>query len=115
MSVEIVPAATADVVRVSGSIDAKTAPAIGEAVQPALAGKRDIVIDLSDVDYVSSAGLRLLLVAYRKVQAESRKLVLAGVKPDIAQVMSHTGFLPFFTLAPSADAALQELGGTAGA
>ena len=79
-------------------------------MQPALDGLRNIVIDFSAVDYVSSAGLRLLLVAYRKVGAESRKLVLAGVKDEIVQVMSHTGFLPFFTLAPTADAALRELG-----
>lgn len=109
MSVEIVVAETADIVRITGSIDAKTAPEIGLALQPALAGSHDVVVDFAGVDYVSSAGLRLLLVMYRKMQAESRRLVLAAVKDEIIQVMSHTGFLPFFTVAASASDALATL------
>jgi anti-sigma B factor antagonist len=109
MSVEIVAAETADVVRITGSIDAKTAPEIGLALQPALGGTRDVVVDFTGVGYVSSAGLRLLLVMYRKMQAESRRLVLAAVKDDITQVMSHTGFLPFFTIAASESDALATL------
>ena len=109
MSVEIVVADTADIVRITGSIDAKTAPEIGLALQPALGGTRDVVVDFAGVGYVSSAGLRLLLVLYRKLQAESRRLVLAAVKDDIIQVMSHTGFLPFFTVAANESAALVTL------
>jgi len=106
VSVTIEQVAAVDVARVTGSIDGKTAPGVGTALQPLLDGTRNIVIDLSDVDYVSSAGLRLLLVAYRKVQATSRRIVLAGVSVNIMQVMSHTGFLPFFVLVPDAAAAL---------
>jgi anti-sigma B factor antagonist len=109
VSVEIVVAESADIVRITGSIDAKTAPEIGLALQPALGGRRDVVVDFTSVDYVSSAGLRLLLVVYRKMQTESRRLVLAAVKDDIKQVMSHTGFLPFFTLAASESDALATL------
>jgi anti-sigma B factor antagonist len=109
VSVEIVVAESADIVRITGSIDAKTAPEIGLALQPALGGSRDVVVDFTSVDYVSSAGLRLLLVVYRKMQTESRRLVLAAVKDDIKQVMSHTGFLPFFTLAASESDALATL------
>ena len=113
MSVEIVHAGAADVVHVIGSIDAKTAPEIGTAFQPVLDGSRNVIVDLAGVDYVSSAGLRLLLVAYRKVNAESRRLVLAAVKTDILQVMSHTGFLPFFTVVADEAEALTALAGTA--
>lgn len=109
MSVEIVAAESADIVRINGSIDAKTAPEIGLALQPALGGRRDVVVDLAGVGYVSSAGLRLLLVMYRKMQTESRRLVLAAVQDDIKQVMSHTGFLPFFTIAASESDALATL------
>jgi anti-sigma B factor antagonist len=109
MNVEIVAAESADVARITGSIDAKTAPEIGLALQPVLGGRRDVVVDFAGVDYVSSAGLRLLLVMYRKMQAESRRLVLAAVVDDIKQVMSHTGFLPFFTVAASESDALATL------
>jgi anti-sigma B factor antagonist len=113
MSVEIEHAEGADIVRVTGSIDAKTAPAVGTGLAPALDGKTDLILDLSGVDYVSSAGLRLLLVAYRKLHGESRRLVLSGVKSDIVQVMSHTGFVDFFVFAPDAETALGTLSGSA--
>ncbi|MGH7329226.1 MAG: STAS domain-containing protein, partial [Polyangiaceae bacterium] len=53
---------------------------------------------LTRVKFVSSAGLRLLLIVYRKLKDESRTLILVGVSDDIARVMSHTGFLSYFTL-----------------
>ena len=67
------------------------------------------ILDLSKVDYLSSAGLRLLLLIYREFAAKSGKLVLLGVSEDIRTVMSHTGFLNFFTVAGSKPEALQAL------
>jgi anti-sigma B factor antagonist len=46
--------------------------------------------------------LRLLLVLYRELTARKGKLVLLGVSEDIRTVMSHTGFLSFFTVVGSA-------------
>jgi anti-sigma B factor antagonist len=56
---------------------------------------------------LSSAGLRLLLVLYRELTARKGKLALLGVSEDIRTVMSHTGFLSFFTLVESAVEAVQ--------
>ena len=89
-------------VRLEGSLDGKTAPEAREQLQRLLAANTKLILDLSNVDYLSSAGLRLLLVLYRELAARKGKLVLLGVSEDIRSVMSHTGFLSFFTLVGSA-------------
>jgi anti-sigma B factor antagonist len=95
--------------RLEGSLDGKTAPDVREQLAPFLAANCKIVLDLTKVDYLSSAGLRLLLLLYRELSAKKGKLVLLGVSEDIRTVMSHTGFLKFFTLASSEAEARQAL------
>jgi len=95
--------------RLEGSIDGKTAPEVREQLRPLLAANSKIVLDLTKVDYLSSAGLRLLLLLYRELSARKGKVVLLGVSEDIRTVMSHTGFLNFFTLASSEAEAQQAL------
>jgi anti-sigma B factor antagonist len=95
------------VVVLEGSIDGRTAPAIREEMRPTLDTATNVILDLSKVDYLSSAGLRLLLLVYREFSAKRGKLVLVGVSPEIQSVMSHTGFLNFFTLAASQEEALK--------
>ena len=82
-----------------GSLDGKTAPEVREQLNPIVAGQSKLILDLTKVDYLSSAGLRLLLLLYRELSAKNGKLALLGVSSDIRTVMSHTGFLSFFTLA----------------
>jgi len=89
-------------VRLEGSLDGKTAPEAREQLQRFLAANPKLILDLTNVDYLSSAGLRLLLVLYRELAARKGKLALLGVSQDIRTVMSHTGFLSFFTLVESA-------------
>lgn len=94
-------------VRLEGSLDGKTAPEVREQLRPFLAANSKIILDLSKVDYLSSAGLRLLLLLYRELTAANGKLALLGVSEEIKTVMSHTGFLNFFTLAATGAEAIQ--------
>lgn len=84
--------------RLEGSLDGKTSPEVRELLRPVLAANSRLILDLTRVDYLSSAGLRLLLLLYRELGARKGKLALLGVSEDIRAVMSHTGFLNFFTL-----------------
>ena len=70
-----------DVTRVEleGSIDGKTAPQIREELSASLQQVRKLLIDMSRVDYLSSAGLRLLLLLYREITYRKGQLVLVGV------------------------------------
>jgi anti-sigma B factor antagonist len=97
------------VARLEGSLDGKTAPEVREQLRPFLAANSKLIIDLTKVDYLSSAGLRLLLLLYRELSARKGSLVLVGVSDEIRMVMSHTGFLSFFTLAGSEAEAKQSL------
>lgn len=95
--------------RLEGSLDGKTAPEVREQLRLFLADNSKLVLDLSKVDYLSSAGLRLLLLLYRELTARKGKLLLVGVSEDIRTVMSHTGFLSFFTLAGTEKEAVEAL------
>jgi anti-sigma B factor antagonist len=96
-------------VELEGSIDGKTAPQIREELSAALQQTQKLMIDMSRVNYLSSAGLRLLLLLYREMTAREGKVVLLQVAPEIRTVMSHTGFLSFFTLVDSQQDAIQAL------
>jgi anti-sigma B factor antagonist len=87
------------VIFLEGSIDGKTATVVRDELRPLLESASDVVLDMSKVDYLSSAGLRLLLLVYREFVAKNKKLVLAGMSQEIEEVMSYTGFLNFFRLA----------------
>lgn len=95
-------------IRLEGSIDGKTAPAVREQIAPALEKTSQVILDMAGVEYLSSAGLRLLLLVYREFAAKNGKLVLLNVSPEIQTVMSHTGFLNFFTIASSQPEALRQ-------
>jgi anti-sigma B factor antagonist len=96
-------------VTLTGSIDGKTAPEVQEQLRPVFDGSGNVVMDMVGVEYLSSAGLRLLLLVYRDFTARRRRLVLAGMKPEIRTVMQHTGFLGFFVVADSVEHAQQVL------
>jgi|KBSMisStaDraftv2_1062788.scaffolds.fasta_scaffold453824_2 anti-sigma B factor antagonist len=73
MNVTILPELGVTRVELEGSIDGKTAHQIGEELSPNFQQAQKIVIDMSRVDYLSSAGLRLLLL-YREITARNGKL-----------------------------------------
>ncbi len=81
------------VVEVVGSVDAVTAPRLGEALGAALAGGRPkLVVDLGGVGYASSAALRALLAGVKGARSAGGDLRLAAVTPDVAKVFELAGF-----------------------
>ncbi|NET07653.1 MAG: anti-sigma factor antagonist [Merismopedia sp. SIO2A8] len=97
------------VVFVAGEIDAKTAPTLQQQVIPLVEPGNKILLDLSNVPYMSSAGLRMLLSLYRQITAKNVKLVLVGLVEEIKDTMSITGFLSFFTTSETMELGLQVL------
>lgn len=88
----------ATVVTVDGEIDANTAPEAQEKILPLASPGCRLVLDLTNVPYMSSAGLRILLATYRQISVGGGKVVLVGVTEEIKDTMSVTGFIKFFTL-----------------
>ncbi len=96
----------ATVIVIEGSIDGKSAPDVQQRVLQTTLSLERIVMDLTKVDYLSSAGLRMLLLLYRQVKARNGTIVLAGVSAEINDVMENTGFRKFFVMADSVEAGL---------
>ena len=94
----------------AGRLDSGTAGSL-EAVVPARVQTHDkIVLSLADVPYVSSAGLRVLLIGAKAARAKGHKLVLAGLAPSVQEVFDISGFSAIFAIEPDVDAALASLG-----
>lgn len=88
---------TVTIVALSGEIDGSTAPEAQSRILPLTVGDAHVVLDMSGVKYMSSAGLRMMLVIYRTIGSQGGKVVLSGLSPELVDVMSLTGFLDFFT------------------
>ncbi len=97
------------IAELSGEIDANTSPGISSEVLNLSKSTSKILLDLSDVPYMSSAGLRMLLKLYRTVTSQAGKLVLVGLSEEIRDTMEVTGFLQFFTTCPTVEAGLSAL------
>ncbi len=68
-----------------------------------------MILDMHDVSYMSSAGLRVLLVMYRTITSKSGKVALIGLSEDIRDTMAMTGFLDFFTYQDTLEEGLEAL------
>jgi len=86
------------IISVEGNIDSKTAPELQQKIVEATRDTNKIILDLSKVEFVSSAGLRVLLMAYRQIKTNNGTVVLVGVSEEIKEVMSMTGFINFFKI-----------------
>ena len=75
----------------SGRLDTTTAPEFEKALGEILAGVSDLVLDMTDVEYVSSAGLRVILKV-QKVMFNQGKMRLIGVNESVMEVFEITGF-----------------------
>ena len=100
----------AKVVTLAGEIDGSTAPQAQEQIMALAGPNAKVALDMTGVTYMSSAGLRMLLLAYRTIKGKGGgKIVLVGLSSDLKDTMSVTGFLDFFTCTDTLDAGIKEL------
>lgn len=78
-------------VAVEGELDVRTSPEFQDALLPALDGVAELEIDLKDLNYISSAGLRVLLAA-AKVMDNQGEMVVKNVSEDVMDIFKITGF-----------------------
>ncbi|PTM53300.1 STAS domain-containing protein [Desmospora activa] len=76
---------------VSGEVDAFTAPQLREKLMPLCKANREIHLDLSQVDYMDSTGLGVLIGAYKSLCAKKGRLVLTGISPRLKRLLKITG------------------------
>jgi len=77
----------------TGRLDSHTAPGFEQEVLAAVAGgTTHMLIDFSNIQYISSAGLRIVLIAAKKMKGAGGKLALCGLSDSIADVFKISGF-----------------------
>lgn len=109
LSIDIETVGQVQVVHLTGDIDGATAPEAQVAIVGLAAPDCKIALDMSGVTYMSSAGLRLLLVIYRTIKGRGGDIILAGLPDDLKDTMEMTGFLDFFQFRDTLDAGLAAL------
>ncbi len=89
-----------DLITVEGRVDSATAVQLSEALEAVTKGGRHkIVFDMSDVEYMSSAGMRVLLSTQKECKRLNRgEVVLAAVSDRIKEALDLAGFIPLFTM-----------------
>jgi stage II sporulation protein AA (anti-sigma F factor antagonist) len=98
------------VFRLAGRFDSSAAASAEAELTGGAGGATPrLVLDLTRLDYISSAGLRVLLVLARKIQQASGKMALFGLKPDVRQVFTVSGFDTIISIQPDAAAALAQV------
>ena len=85
-------------VEIEGDINTTTAPELHADVAENLEGITNLIIDFKKVDYVSSAGLRVLLVMYKTMNGQGGEMVIRNVNSEVMDVFSMTGFDSFLTI-----------------
>lgn len=94
------------VISIHGEIDGKTAAQAQASIVPLMPDGQPLVLDMGEVGFMSSAGLRMMLLLYRQGTSKGCTIALAGLSDEIADTMDATGFLTFFAVAPDVAAAV---------
>ena len=84
-------------ISVTGSLDTTTAPALEAALNDALDGVTELVFDLKELEYISSAGLRILLSSMKAMNQKGSMKVI-NVNRDIMEIFEMTGFSEVLTI-----------------
>jgi anti-anti-sigma factor len=85
-------------VTLEGRLDTTTAPQLQDALLPAFDEAQHIELDFAKLDYVSSAGLRVLLTGQKTAQGKGAVMTLKGVSDEIMEVLEMTGFTDMLTI-----------------
>jgi anti-anti-sigma factor len=116
MNVQATGMTAAVLLRVIGRVDGETAPMLEqECDQRIKPGLGRMILDLSGVEYISSAGLGSVLITGKKLDAGGGELVLSGLPPKIRHIFKFTGFENLFKMFETADAAVLYCESEAGA
>ncbi|WP_449064136.1 STAS domain-containing protein [Planomonospora algeriensis] len=111
MSVKVSHSVTGNttVVRLEGEITSLTSTALQEQLLPLIRERSVLLLDFGAVPYISSAGLRTLLLVHRRGQEAETRIVLLGLAEELMFVMSATGFLDFFEIGTDVETELERV------
>jgi anti-sigma B factor antagonist len=97
MTIEIKKNAEQTMIELVGRLDTTTAPALDKTINNNIEGTKSLVLDLKKLEYISSAGLRVLLGAQKKMQKVG-SMKVTNVCEDVLEVFEMTGFVDILTI-----------------
>ena len=78
-------------ISITGRIDTSTAPQLQEYLKESMPGVEELILDLAEVDYISSAGLRVILFAQKTMNSQG-SMSVSNANKDILEIFELTGF-----------------------
>lgn len=94
------------VLHVTGRLDSNSSPELERSLTESLdSGVKDLIFDFGSLDYISSAGLRVVLVAAKRLRTVQGTMVLVGMRDVVQEVFEMSGFLALFAVAETVEAA----------
>ena len=97
-------------VMVAGKINSLMAPEFEKALDEAIQGEpKHLIVNLKDVDYLSSAGLRCIILIAKRLDKKNRKLAFVGARESVAEVIRLTGVDRIFPLCDTTQEAREKL------
>jgi anti-sigma B factor antagonist len=97
MTIEIVKGKEETVLLISGRLDTNTAPVLEKTIYEDISDHCDLVLDMKELEYISSAGLRVLLSAHKRMQRNGA-MKLKNVCEMVQEVFELTGFSDILTI-----------------
>ena len=97
MTIEIKKNTEATIIEIIGRLDTTTAPALDKAINEDIGDVKNIVLDVKAMEYISSAGLRVLLGAQKKMQ-KIGSMKVVNVCEEVMEVFEMTGFADILTI-----------------
>ena len=84
--------------KVIGRLDTTTSPQLEETLKDSLEGIKYLTMDFSSLEYISSAGLRVLLSAHKAMKQREGVMVVRGANEEVREVFTITGFAEILTV-----------------
>ena len=97
MTIEIKRNAEETIIKLAGRLDTTTAPALDKTINEDIEGTKNLVLDVKELEYISSAGLRVLLGAQKKMQ-KIGSMKLTNVCEAVMEILEMTGFADILTI-----------------
>lgn len=101
----------ASLAAVSGRLDSATVPTIESALLAPIQRGQSVVYDLADLNYISAAGVRLIVAAVRRAEAVQARVAFARVPAEVAETLSVSGFAMFLNMFESREEAVARVRG----
>ncbi len=109
MQTNVVAGEGYSVIQLIGKLDSDTAVKVDAVFTETMESQTHLLLDLAKLKYISSAGLRILLLAAKRVQQKGGRIVLFSLQPNVKEIFDISGFSSMFSICGDKDTAVSSL------